>query len=547
MRVVELKAQLEAQGFCCLQNLRKSQLEELVRAFDATGLVPMRYRERRYAGEPCVADAQCATQHCADDEGVCIDAHTFARQSEDACLRYPPQLNLALQDHQKAVAKFMRQTQQKGLVVVHNVGSGKTITALTIARCLLQQRRDVQRAVILAPVSIVPQWKHWRDQLQLPADKVHIASHVSWLRQFSKNAAHARDAILIIDEAHKLRSTIRYNEATQKWTGKLSKWMVDAAAQASKVVFLTATPLINDIRDLRNMMTAIDGHADYLEGYQAFKEHMKSRTLPDLFRCKFSYRSTLNPQDFPNVTEHLQVFRMSPSYYRKYMVVETRQTHLLDETSRPMFKSLKEVDSFMSNLRRAANAVGLYDHSPKITWTVQQLKRWAGDQERQKALVYSGWRSTGTELLQKRLADAKVPAEEIHGGLTPSQRQEIVSRFNRGDLRVIIITSAGAEGIDLKQTRHVVVLEPYWNMARITQVIGRAARFRSHEALEDPKDRTVDVWMLQLRKPEAQENDLLPSSDEIMMNLAKMKQDRISQSDMMDVIRSSIEQNLTCR
>ena len=42
--------------------------------------------------------------------------------------------------------------------------------------------------------------------------------------------------------------------------------------------------------------------------------------------------------------------------------------------------------------------------------------------------------------------------------------------------QIMIISSAGAEGISLKCVRQVHILEPYWNYVRLDQVLGRAIR-----------------------------------------------------------------------
>ena len=47
----------------------------------------------------------------------------------------------------------------------------------------------------------------------------------------------------------------------------------------------------------------------------------------------------------------------------------------------------------------------------------------------------------------------------------------------------MMITSSGAEGINLENTRYVHIVEPYWNMSRLEQVIGRARRICSHQNL----------------------------------------------------------------
>jgi len=61
-------------------------------------------------------------------------------------------------------------------------------------------------------------------------------------------------------------------------------------------------------------------------------------------------------------------------------------------------------------------------------------------------------------------------------------------------IKVLMITSSGAEGIDLKNTRFVHIMEPYWHHVRINQVIGRARRICSHSDL--PKHlQTVKVFL----------------------------------------------------
>lgn len=65
--------------------------------------------------------------------------------------------------------------------------------------------------------------------------------------------------------------------------------------------------------------------------------------------------------------------------------------------------------------------------------------------------------------------------------------------------RVFCITSAGAEGISLKNVRRVHIMEPYWNDVRLAQVKGRAVRICSHIDLPyspDPtkNQRTVEIF-----------------------------------------------------
>ena len=75
------------------------------------------------------------------------------------------------------------------------------------------------------------------------------------------------------------------------------------------------------------------------------------------------------------------------------------------------------------------------------------------------------------------------------------QLQRKSENNNMGEIiKLLMITSAGAEGINLRNTRYVHIMEPYWHPVRVEQVIGRARRICSHAKL--PEDmHTVDVFV----------------------------------------------------
>ena len=61
-------------------------------------------------------------------------------------------------------------------------------------------------------------------------------------------------------------------------------------------------------------------------------------------------------------------------------------------------------------------------------------------------------------------------------------------------IKVVLISKAGSEGIDFKFIRQVHILEPWYNMNRIEQIIGRAVRNFSHKDLPFEK-RNVQIFM----------------------------------------------------
>jgi hypothetical protein len=61
-------------------------------------------------------------------------------------------------------------------------------------------------------------------------------------------------------------------------------------------------------------------------------------------------------------------------------------------------------------------------------------------------------------------------------------------------VKIVLISKAGSEGIDFKFIRQVHILEPWYNMNRIEQIIGRAVRNFSHKDLPFEK-RNVEIFM----------------------------------------------------
>ena len=63
-----------------------------------------------------------------------------------------------------------------------------------------------------------------------------------------------------------------------------------------------------------------------------------------------------------------------------------------------------------------------------------------------------------------------------------------------GQVKVVLISQAGSEGIDFKFIRQVHIMEPWFNMNRIEQIIGRAVRTCSHKDLEFA-ERNVEIYL----------------------------------------------------
>lgn len=77
---------------------------------------------------------------------------------------------------------------------------------------------------------------------------------------------------------------------------------------------------------------------------------------------------------------------------------------------------------------------------------------------------------------------------------------EIANNNHMGEIiKILMITASGSEGINLRSTRFVHIMEPYWHPTRKDQVIGRARRICSHKTLpESMQNIRVFVYLMTL-------------------------------------------------
>lgn len=160
-------------------------------------------------------------------------------------------------------------------------------------------------------------------------------------------------------------------------------------------------------------------------------------------------------------------------------------------------------------------------------------------------IIYSQFKDSGVDLLAKIL-QAHGFKEMVGDTLTPSpsssngtyaiisgevdilDRQKIVDIFSspeniKGEiLTTLLVTSTGAEGIDLKNGRYVMVMEPYWHWSRISQIFARVVRMMSHYALP-LKDRVVQPYIYLSDYPTSSEYKKLEKGAKSKEELAEMK------------------------
>jgi len=109
-----------------------------------------------------------------------------------------------------------------------------------------------------------------------------------------------------------------------------------------------------------------------------------------------------------------------------------------------------------------------------------------------------------SQFIQENKASEFNPARYVmitgNGGISPNNLEDIkyvtnTNNINGEKVKVVIISKAGSEGLDFKCIRQIHILDPWYNMSRIEQIIGRGVRNFSHCMLKDFKDRNVEIYL----------------------------------------------------
>lgn len=416
--------------------------------------------------------------------------------------------NIKLKRHQKLISDFLLKKGNRGIIAFYGTGTGKSITALTAARCLRIP------AIFILPGAVLGGFEREIGRLkELNKLDIELFSYGKFLNQYrSHGNKFVKDKLLIVDEVHNFRSI-----------GNETLLLIEACQAATKVLLLTGTPLQNEPKDIISLLCMIDPeprkipvkeyvrkkYVEFVIALENYEMKNKVSDLADLLWHKVSYFNVdleTHPK-YPSVTEKYIKIPMTKSYQHEYEVIETNKKSELPS-------DLKNINLavFYNGLRRATNKVKV--ESPKLKEIMRVIFHHL--KLSQKIVVYSTWQDSGIKLIKDNLHEHGIKTSIVSGEETQASKSKAVINFNNETNPVILITKAGAAGLDLKRARVVIVMEPHWNDELIKQVIGRAARYESHIDLPASQQNVTVYRFILTREKE-------PSVDQIIDSMAKEK------------------------
>jgi hypothetical protein len=358
------------------------------------------------------------------------------------------------------------------------------------------------------------------------------------------------DGLLIADEIHRARDI----------TGQLNQQL--AKSKARKRLLLSGTPVVNQPHDLANLVNLAAGKSALPANKAKFDEqYIGSRPTPLTWWQKFrgmtpgdiptlqntgELKNTLNQyvdfhpastENYPSIKEEVHKVPMGQKQtdlYNTLMGQAPLMTRLRVKWQLPPTKSdLARMKFFLTGPRQASDSNLEYITNKKNLEAAkaQEAFNYFKDQNKKdpsyKVVAYDNYLASGVEPYRQLLEKSKIPYGMFTGEVGNKQRNEMVKQYNANKLKALLISSAGAEGLDLKNTNLVQLLSPHWNAAREKQVIGRAARYKSHEKLPPEKQNVLVQrylaepragWFSRLMGKPTQRG-----TDEYIYNLAQQK------------------------
>ena len=459
-----------------------------------------------------------------------------------------------VQPHQKRVLDKL--DKSTGVVAAHSMGSGKTLTALQAIDKALKSH-PTKKVLVSVPAPLVSNMKEESEKhgIDISDPRVMLMSYEAAVKRSDELTKHDY-SLAVMDEAHRLR-----NKETKR-AADLDK----VYERADKVLPLTGTPIYNKPSDIAVLVNKAAGGKVLPDDPKAFEERYigKRKIEPGFFAkhvlgvtpgeqtylkntgelkqilqkyVDYHDAKMVNPEDFPTTHEKTIRVEMDDHQQKIYNFLEgnlpapirwkIRMGLPLDK------KESANLNAFSTGVRQASNSTDPFTNRPHPEYVPPKIKKMADSFEDHlkatpnfKGMAYSNYLDAGLRHYQQELGRRGIKAEIFDGSLSRKQKDEMKKRFNEGELKALLVSSSGAEGLNLKGTKLVQVMEPHFNKSKIDQVVARAVRYKSHEHLPEEERHVIVEKYHSTLKPSTMDKVLGShgkSIDEYLDNLSKEK------------------------
>lgn len=450
--------------------------------------------------------------------------------------------------HQEKAVKKLVENDGK-IILAHATGSGKTVTSVYGFE-LLRHQGKAKKALVIVPSGLranyvkggVEKFTNSSWQVVGSSDEVSknpgyvrpeqvkeadytVVSYSMFRRDPQGIMARSGADTIIADEFH----TVRNERAG------VFKALWGARQHARNFLGLTASLINNHPKEIASLLTISEGvrgmspaqfkkafteTVGFEKGFTGSSKKVigvkNNARLAKVTAPRIDYMETgdLKGKSMPRKTVRNVDVEMSPKQYQLYQLALDRLGPLKEWVTRRnknvTVKDANELFGQIMEARRLSNSVhpGLRNTTasqgakmtPKARKILGDTKRHLARDPNHKVVLYSNLIDGGVDVLSAGLDNLGIEHSVFAGKgravggrkVSGVSRQAGVDAFKEGKKRVIILSSAGAEGLDLKNATAFYALDGHFNPERILQAEARARRLGGQE-FRPPEKRVVDV------------------------------------------------------
>jgi len=424
--------------------------------------------------------------------------------------------------HQKrAVTKFR---DRGSLLLAHGVGSGKSLSSILIAEDVF--KRGGRLALVVVPASLrnnyVDNVRNFSTRrVEVVGSEAELSRVstlrssgkalpdflvVSWdlLRRSPELLASLSPDLLIMDELHHARDFRSANYRAARIV----------RARSGSALGLTGSVVSNspdDIPPLLSIVTNGEIPADFplkslatrvvgtFPGISGGSRPIRAVTRPGVLQRLGTYIDYLPSSDLMKsgdipkaVTSYVPV-EMSPEQYDAYykslkgtltpeqLQKVTSGTWTSDSDSMHMFTRILKARQLAQStaLLHPTDPERMVGSSPKVQRMVADIAEHLAEDPSHKVVVYSNFVDSGVKPLSYALQKAGISSSVFMGagrGMRPEEREAQKQAFQTGKNRVLLLSGAGAEGLDLKTGTMFSAMEGHFNPEMVRQAQARVQR-----------------------------------------------------------------------
>ncbi|MBO0702386.1 MAG: DEAD/DEAH box helicase, partial [Candidatus Dormibacteraeota bacterium] len=399
-----------------------------------------------------------------------------------------------------------------GAILADDMGLGKTVQllALICARrraesAALGSREDpFGRTLLICPMSVVGNWQREAARFT-PGLRVYV-HHGTDRHAGDELAAAVTDADLVITtyqtatrDAAALGATawerVVCDEAQAIKNHATAQAKAIRALPAATRIALTGTPVENQLSELWSIMEFTN--PGLLGSASSFREHyalpverhgseeaaerLRRITQPFVLRRLKTDKSIIS--DLPDKQEinvWCNLTQEQASLYQATVDDMLARIEAAEEDIQRRGLVLATMAKLKQVCNHPAHLLGDGSRLPGRSGKLERLEEICEEiaADGDKALLFTQYAEWG-RLLQPYLASRIGCAVQfLHGGISKSQRDRLVSRFQEADEPVLFLLSlrAGGTGLNLTAANHVIHIDRWWNPAVEEQATDRAFR-----------------------------------------------------------------------